>query len=69
MLKQTSSMFQQGISQSLAWHWHERIGCSPDGTCGASPAREGGYENATKQSSDELSYQEKIRNVSAYIES
>jgi len=31
----TSSMFQQGLSQSLAWQWHVRIGCSPDETCGA----------------------------------
>jgi len=32
---------------------HVRIGCSPDGTCGASPAREGGYEKQPRQSSDE----------------
>jgi len=37
-------MFQQGISQSSDWQEHVRIGCSPDGTCGASPAREGGDE-------------------------
>ena len=55
MLTQTFSMFQQGLSQSSVWQEHARIGCSlafakrsdeasRDGTCGASPAREGGYE-------------------------
>ena len=34
-----SSMFQPGLSQSLAWQWHVRIGCSPDEICGA----RGGY--------------------------
>jgi hypothetical protein len=34
-------MFQPGLSQSSAWHWHVRIGCSPDETCGATrPERE-----------------------------
>ena len=47
--KKISSMFHpdvSGISQSLVWHWHVGIGCSPDGKCPrlVGAAREGGDE-------------------------
>jgi len=44
MHTQTSSMFQQGLGQSLVWQWNVWIGRSPDGTCGATTALEWGDE-------------------------
>jgi len=56
-----SSMFQQCLSQSSAWKGHVWIGCSPDGTCGATAALERGYEMPPRQGSDEPGYRITIK--------